>query len=312
MDCKPLIWLGACLAALPAIAQPVQTQIEQARRFDQQVAPIRATESGSSLGALEETAPSSPGDSDLGTQAILRNQFAPQRWLVFGEIAGYYTNNVALTRRSTFDDYFMVATFGASYRPKITEQLEAEITARGSQFRYREYDQLNFTSLDFGGGLSYRVPQLGGVTLFARYNFNDLISEESGDEFFQNHTITTGAQKIFPLARAHAIVLGAAAQWGFADPEEAERDEYSIYAGYHVELTRSFHADLFYRAAYYRYSAADRDDVNQNVSASVRYRLTDWASVNASASFGFNRSSEEVFDYDVINSGGGLAVDVRF
>ncbi|HEX8310651.1 MAG TPA: hypothetical protein VF614_04985 [Chthoniobacteraceae bacterium] len=314
MDCKPSLALVlALLMAAPGVAQQVDTQIEQSRRFDQQATPLRDTSAAAGTETFDEVAPSSPGDSDLGTQAILKSQYAAKRWFIFGDLAGFHTNNVALTSRNKFDDQFLVATFGFSYQQKITDQLEADFTIRGATFRYCEFDQLNFTSIDAGAGLTYRIPQLANTTAFLRYNFNDLISEESGDEFFQNHTITAGVQKVFPLARAHAVIVGASAQWGFADPKEAERDEYGVYLGYHVDFTRALQAQVFYRSAYYRYSAKpQREDFNQNVSANLRYKLTSWASLNASASLGFNRSNQDVYDYDVANTGGGLTLEVRF
>jgi hypothetical protein len=104
---------------------------------------------------------------------------------------------------------------------------------------------------------------LRNTTAFLRYNFNDLISEESGDEFFQKpHDHGRACRRSFPLARAHAVIVGASAQWGFADPKEAERDEYGVYLGYSVDFTRALQAQVFYRSAYYRYSAKPRREIS--------------------------------------------------
>jgi hypothetical protein len=171
---------------------------------------------------------------------------------------------------------------------------------------------LDFESVDAGVGLNYRLRQLWDITLFARYNFTDLIGGRTGDEFFQDHTFTLGAQKTFALSRAHSIVTGISGQWGIADPSVAERDEYSIYGGLQVQATRQIEADLFYRLGYFVYREASRRDVNQTVTLSLRYNVAEWLSVNGTTYFGVNSSNRSTFDYNVFNAGGGLGASLRF
>jgi hypothetical protein len=172
--------------------------------------------------------------------------------------------------------------------------------------------ELDFTSIDAGAGLTYRPLWLRGSDLFARYNFTDLISASSGQEFFQNHTAVFGAQRTFIFGRAHYAYAGVSAQFGFADPVENERDEYSGYAGYHLQVTRRLQADLFYRGGFFQYSGGNRQDWNQIVSLSGRYEVTTWLAVTMSAYLTTNRSNRPTFDYDAGNVGGGIGVTMRF
>jgi hypothetical protein len=93
---------------------------------------------------------------------------------------------------------------------------------------------------------------------------------------------------------------------------ENERDEYSAYAGYHVQVTRRLQADLFYRGSCFQYSVGNRHDWNQIGSVSGRYEVTAWLAITLSAYLTTNRSNRETFDYDAGNVGGGIGVMMRF
>ena len=144
---------------------------------------------------------------------------------------------------------FCIATFGFEYRRPLPHGFQIEASLRYTAFRYNEYRQLDFNSVDAGIGLSYHADKLGGIDFFARYKFNELISAETDDVFFTNHTILLGAQKSVPFSQAHYAYFGATGQLGFADPEQSERSELSAYAGYHLQATRNLEVDLLYRYA---------------------------------------------------------------
>ena len=310
----PRLALGACVLLGTAQAQSVPrvSRIEQARQFTKPGA-ANSPERGPEATTLPAGDLLLTQDDAFGTQQILKREEKIRPFSVFGEVAGFVTNNVALARRDRQDDSFLVATFGLSYRRAITSTLALEATARGAMFRYNEFSALDFQSIDAGGGLTWAPERLRGVVLYARYNFTDLIGARSGDTFFTNHTITLGAQRTWSLSRAQSLFAGASGQWAFADPEPAQRDEYSLYAGYQLQATRRLQAAVSYRYGYFIYrEEGERKDHNQAASLSLRYDVSPWAAVTASTFFGVNRSNEEVFDYDVVNAGGGLGLTVQF
>ena len=251
-------------------------------------------------------------DDAFGAQRILKNTPPPRPFQAFAEMSAFATNNVALVNRSREADSFLVATFGLSYRHALTSTVQFETTLRGAMFRYNKFDVLSFNSVDAGGGVVWNPAQLPGVDLFLRYNFTDLFSED-GDTFFKNHTVTLGGQKTLALSRAHAVFAGASAQLGIADPAISQRDEYIAYTGYHLQATRQLDVDLLYRYGYFVYrEEGDRRDHNQAISLGLRFRINDYAALSASSFVGINSSNQEVFDYDVLNGGGGVGVSLRF
>ncbi|MEA3187614.1 MAG: hypothetical protein QOD99_1444 [Chthoniobacter sp.] len=307
-------WLGPLIGLLCATSQaaePVESRIEQARQF-------RATETGSGSGSsgtvLATGAEGTAGaeNESFGSQQILRRQEKLHPFNAFAEVSAFYTNNVALSHRNGVGDAFLVPTFGLSYQRPITDALRAEFTLKGGVYRYNKFTELDFESVDAGGGLTYQLHSLGNVEVFARYNFTELISADSGDEFFQGHTLTFGVQKAIAFSRAHGIYAGVAATLNKADPAAAERNEYGIFAGYHLQATRHLSSDLLYRLNFQHYWDTSRQDLNNALSLTLRYDVADWLNVSASTYFSTNASNDSAFSYDVFNAGGGLGANIRF
>lgn len=299
--------LGAAVPARPAeISAP---QIDQARQFEQRevlVTPALATADFGATGAS-----SSDDDESFGVQQLLRDAERFRAFRAFADVSAFVTNNVALAPRAPQSDAFLTATFGFEYRRPF-RGVQVDAFARATTFRYDKFYPLDFTSLDFGVGLSYRLEKFGGLDVFARYGFNELISVATRDVFFKNHTITVGAQKTVPLSQAHYWYVGAAAQIGFADPRENQRSELSGFAGYHLAATRRLDADVLYRYSYFLYSETDRRDHNHTASLSLTYKFTEWFSAGASTYWGWNRSNYQAFEYDVANGGASLTLGLRF
>jgi hypothetical protein len=252
-------------------------------------------------------------DDAFGAQRFLKSQQNIRPFAAAAEIFGFKTNNVGLTGTDMQSDEFLVASATFSYRTTLGERAALDFTVRGSAFRYNEFRVLDFNSIDAGFGVTWVPERLGGIAILGRYNFTELFSASDGTGFFKNHTITVGAQKNFVLSRAHYFFAGLSAQAGFADPAAAQRDEYSVYGGYHVDLTQHLEADLSYHYGFFHYrEEGSRHDHNQSVTIGLKYNLTDWFSVSATTFFGWNRSNQAVFDYDVVNGGIGLGITARF
>ena len=313
---RQLLFGGCILLACPLFAQTESTsRIDQSRQFNAAgsvTAPVNRDETAV-LPASDMLV--AGADDAFGAQQLLKREEKVQPFSAFAEVAAFVTNNVALTSRAAEGDTFMVATSGVSYRRTLRRlpQLQVEAAIRVGLFRYADFGALDFQSLDVGGGIMYSPAKLPNTAFFARYSFTDLSTAHEYDSFFCNHTLTVGAQKVWPLARAHALFAGTSAQWSWSDPQLAQRDEYSLYAGYQLQATRQLQAAVSYRFGYFVYrEEGDREDRNHALSASLRYDATPWAAVSGSIFSGFNRSNQEVFDYNVVNAGGALGVAVRF
>jgi hypothetical protein len=249
-------------------------------------------------------------DDSLGQQLILQSQPRTSVFVVNGDASVFYTNNVALTRNKMADAFF-VANLDVSWTDLIASHLEAQIAAHSSIFRYDSTSALDFESLGLGAGLFWNPDHFAGVGLFAHYDFIELIDRHS-KEILRDHEFTLGAQKVFPLGPAHAFAAGATVRAGVAEPASAQRDQAGLFLAYRLQATRSLGVEFLYRLAGYYYDDTGRIDRNQVLSATVHYRLREWADINTFFSFTDNHSDDSAFNYDAVTSGGGLSATIQF
>lgn len=289
-----------------------QSQIETARQFDT----TRESPVPQSAPAVPASPPQSEGGTDLdsfGVQQML--VCGPERaryFRTFGELSGFVTNNVGLSRRDPQADSFLVGSFGLEYRRPLKRNFQVDASFQVAMFRYSEFRQLNFNSFDVGAGIGYHSNMLGGVDLSARYNYNALLADSNGDKIFENHTITAAVEKIFPFSRAHYALLGVSAKAGFANPRPNERHEIGAYAGYHIEVVPKLDVDVGYRYAYYGYTANGRRDHNHTLSLGARYRLREWCSASVNSFYVWDRSNASALSYTAGSVGGSLMLMLRF
>ncbi|MFH1067972.1 MAG: TonB-dependent receptor [bacterium] len=319
----------SCLSVSPLFSQ--EPQIETSRQFEteeslrrwrpteeDEVSEEEKKEKEKKEKEGMEYASPSPGDEDLGVQMLLKRREEYKPLTLFGDASAFYTSNATLVKDNAPGDWFWVGRVGASYQPRILPNLLGEATVQQQFFRYDEFKNLDFDSMNVGGGLTYIIQEFWDIAVFGRYNFNrltygrDTINGEEDDEFFKNHTMTFGLQKIFPLARAHYLYIGHTSQLAISEPSALQRNDYSLFAGYNVKLTRDIEAQAGYRFAYFDYNFRGREDLNQTASLGATYKPIEWVSLFTSLSVGLNNSNQPANDYKVYNAGGGFGVQVKF
>jgi hypothetical protein len=255
----------------------------------------------------------SPNDEDLGQQQILKRQEQYQPFTVSLSTPFFYTSNVALVRRGARGDLVAAPEIGINYMPRLTKTLYADFAIRQQFFLYNRFDELNFASLEIDAGLVYYLPQVHNLTLRAHYSYNRLTDTDHFDEFYSNHTVDLNVELPFRIGRAQQISLGVDATISlYARPELPRRNDYDFYVGYSVHLSRSFSLDAVARLAVRDYHETDRVDVSEILALSANYRVRDWLTVSAISTFAANQSNHSVFDYNVLNIGGGVGVSIKF
>ncbi len=254
----------------------------------------------------------SPGDDDLGQQVILKSKNEYQPLSAFAATNILYTSNVALTDGFEQEDWFWRSTLGVTYAPRFGNYLLGNISISEDIFRYDKFDVLNFESLNISAGLAYNLWFFYGINAGLEFNYTRLTSGGVNEEIFSNRSVSLALSRNFYINRAQYFYVVGGAEIGWSDPQEAERDEFTLLGGYHVRLSRSFELDLSYRVGYYHYTQIDREDVNQSIQAGARYNFTKWFSANASVSGVFNGSDRTGFDYQALNTGGGLSFNWKF
>ena len=254
----------------------------------------------------------SPNDKDLGEQQILKRQEEYKPFTFSFAVPFFYTSNVALTSSGVEDDVLVAPALAFTYQPRITGTLYGEISLVQQFFFYDRFPDLNFTSFDAVAGLTYYLPQFHNLSLRARYDFNRL-TDDDFYPFFNNNSFILNAELPFRFGRAQQLALGVTTEFSFAsDPDAPRRNNYSIYAAYSANLSRSFFVSASALLAVRDYYVGDRTDVNEILGLSANYRVRDWLTLSFLSSFAWNQSNQNVFDYSVANVGGGVGVTFRF
>ncbi len=264
-------------------------------------------------GEAQGYAVASPNEKDIGEQQILKRveEYQPFTLSVYSPF--FWTSNVALVSRGQEDDVVVAPGVTLVYQPRITKTFYAELGVVQQFFLYDRFSELNFASFDAIAGVVYYLPQFHNLSLRARYDYNRLTDTDHFDEFFVNHSIILNGELPFRLGRAQQVFVGVALNLSFyANPEPPRRNDYSFYVGYDVALSRSFSIDASARLAVRDYYAGDRTDVSEIISLSANYRIRDWLILSALSSFAWNQSNHSVFDYNVANVGGGVALNLKF
>lgn len=315
---KQLVWLGLSLA--PVLQAQVRTDAARGAAAQSGMSGALTTidEGGGTPGGTGETAPKMEGDEEYGVQKILYKRSNWDPWSFRLDFGGAYTSNVALVDKGEVNDWFLQSGFTLAYVPQLKGGLFGRAAVSDQIFRYDEADVFDFDLLRAQAGLLYAFPRagtsfdplLGNLIVSADYNFYR-ISEpwDWGDENFDNHSISVGADKTWRFSRGHSLTAGLAADWSLnASRPEPQRDEYSAYLAYKVKWTSSVESNLSYRASIYDYSEADRSDFNQIAGMGLEYKITDWLRTNTTVSATFNHSDQSSFDYKALNVGAFISL----
>ena len=190
----PLVALGVLAYASPALAQ--SSAADRARLLRGQglfPPPVGVAPDGVEQGY----AATSPNDSDLGEQAILKRVEKYEPFTLETGVPIYYTSNVALVDRGQMSDVIISPAIGITYAPKLGRTLYGEFTLRQQFFYYQDFTSFNFASFDAIAGVLYAMPELHNLTLRANLDGGSMCG---------------GSRHRFPLGRpTRAIHIGAGA-----------------------------------------------------------------------------------------------------
>lgn len=270
--------------------------------------------SANQQGIVDGHVAASPNDADIGEQEILKREAEYKAFSAFLACPFFYTSNVALTSSGEMSDFVTAPMVGAFYDPQITKTLYGHLGAREQVFYYADNSAFDFGSLDAEAGLTYLIPQWHNLILRGLYDFNRLTFDDRlGDEFFSNHSLIFNVELPFRISRAQQLSVGVDANISVAaDHQAPRRNDYDAYLAYSASLTRAFSVAAIGRVVVRDYHQNGRTDVSEILSLSGSYHITNWCSLSAISSFAHSDSNQDVFDYDVANVGGAVALTIRF
>jgi hypothetical protein len=310
---------AAGLLAAVAVLAPLsllnaqQVSVQDRAQLLRSSAPTPTDPYSEENGVVNERAVESPNDADIGEQEILKRIERYEPFTASVAVPFYYTSNVALVRNGEQSDVLIAPAAGVTYAPRFTQTLFGSFTVQRQEFYYDKFTALNFGSFDFRAGLSYILPKAHNLMLHVEYDYNRLTFSNSFNDFFSNHSIFFSAELPFRIGRAQQISLGVDTNVSLgASPSAPQRDEFDVYVGYAVSLTRSLSVGAVGRIFVRDYRSFSRTDVSEVLALTANYRISKYFSAGVASTLAWSQSSNRVFDYDVANIGGAVSLTFKF
>ena len=229
-----------------------------------------------------------------------------------------YTDNATLAPDHEINDVYFREALTLSSTPQIKGRFFGDLSVRQATHVYDEVGELDFDSLDvYAGGiyiLPREMPLIGDASTFVRYRYNELYERAFSNGFYENQSVILGIQKTWRPRRGHSFYFGYTSAFSVdTDPEQFQRHEHSWFSGYQIKWTDQISTSLNYRGSYYDYTNfGGRSDVNNIVTLDAEYQFNEWASLRAFASYTWNESDMDQFDYESGSIGAGVTLQVRF
>jgi hypothetical protein len=118
------------------------------------------------------TGEESAADADLGEQWLLKPNLPVNPFTARASLSLFYTDNVALARRGRLEDGFAVAEIGLGYSRPLATDWTLAIDLQQALFRYYEFREFDFESLNASAAISYQARQLGNTIFSLVYGLN--------------------------------------------------------------------------------------------------------------------------------------------
>jgi len=258
----------------------------------------------------------------LGLQQVLIAPEVFHPFRVWANAGVDFTDNVALVPRGLLDDAYFFSTLGLDYTLPLSNFLFGRAGIYQSNYRYDEFDILDFDYVNMHAGLIFGYPVRDTYffdPIFANsaftldYAYYNILESGYGDTIFDNHSIIVRWDKSVPINRTQRLLLGLSADLSIAaDRDDTRRHEFAALLGYEIVWSPKLRTSIVYRPGYYDYFEFGRGDWNHVASMTAAAQLTDWMVLVASVGFTGNQSNLDVFDYDRWDVGGQIGLQIQF
>jgi hypothetical protein len=288
--------------------------------------------------------------ADVGPQYVVVYQPRKTWFEAIGDVQYFYTDNVFLADGSGRESAdVMVGTIQLAFAPTPYKLADGDFAPRVG-YRHQWYlfglmsdkrsDVFNFETLTTELDAKLDVFNFNTQTAFAdarwsRGNWTAgvgidltrMMDSASYDEFYQESVPRWGLLWSRPVCESASIALGYEGDYRFTDTEIVvgtadegfnDRTDHSLVLGLTQNLCRHALLQPYYRFQYTYFTeeaqAGDRrSDYLNSFGLALYCFFTDYASVRAFVSYDIMESSDSVVaDYEKIDVGGGLTLNVRF
>ena len=310
------LWIGLLTFA------PAAARAQSAQQNTNATRPPDITAAAALFGGLEAeqnedgttSAPTSPGDADLGDQVIFQppDQYTPLRISV--QTQGNFTSNAGLTDSVELEDFYIYSELGVRYIPRITDSVFGNFSANYGIYRYNDHSSLDFDSLETTGGLMKVFSELNHLVVWANYGYTRLTEGHDGRaELLADHSIELGLYYPVPIREKHFAFASYLSAFSVAgDPDFARRNEHGLTLGYAFLPTKDVEISAYYQVFYYDYLRNGRRDFLHDIGLILERNLARGVSVGLQASYSFNESNIRDGDYAVGEIGASLVASIQF
>ena len=314
-----LFWCSLLFAASMARAQEPQLFLIDQRGFGQ-MGPAPSTQSQpDEADYRDELGPLHP---------LIKLAYTPLQ--VYSDTSYLYDSNILLMFHKPVSDMVLDQVFGASYSPRIFDDLKTTLYAQHYIDRYDSHSAFDFDGDKAGVDLAYTL-----VKPPIPYHEEQTSSAWTlyGDGSYERLTLTTDDVLIFGMADAKiglrcdynsrlpawtgivkpiASFYGYQLDWRVSYPSVLTRADNTGFLGASIDVMRNVYLQVLAQAQWQDYLNVNRSDLTETVSASLIWRINKYASLNASALFANNNSSLNTFSYKVLSAGPNLTLQIRF
>ena len=109
-----------------------------------------------------------------------------------------------------------------------------------------------------------------------------------------------------------APFYGYQIDWRVVYPSVLTRADNTFFLGANLDVVRNVYLQVLAQGQWQDYLNVNRSDLTETISGSLIWRISKYASVNASALFANNNSSLNTFSYKVLSAGPNLTLQIRF
>lgn len=250
------------------------------------------------------------GSEELGVQRILRRVPRPPWLHLTAESQMGYTSNVFLTEDNPRGDWIFTQTLGMTITPRKPKKPTLSLFYRHQWLRYMHNDELDFDVDNAGFTLTY--PMGKQHALYGGYSGLRLVSQFSDEEFFREGDAMIGFRTVQTVGKRWVFFGGLQLDYRHASPSLYDRLTHMLYIGGRVGFGRNFAAEITYRLQYEDFLHEPREDIRNNLSASLIYLINQHISLRATVSETWNDSSMDGRTYDMFNGGLSLILTGRF
>lgn len=314
-----LFWCSLFLAASMARAQEPQLFLIDQRQFGQ-LGPGPAPQSQAAEAEYrDELGPLHP---------LMRLRYTP--FQVYSDTSYLYDDNILLTFHKPVTDMVLDQVFGATYSPRIFDNIKTVLYGQHYIDRYDSNSAFDFDGDQAGVDLAYTLVKptipyheeqtVSVWTLYGDGSYERLTSTPDDSQIFEMLDARIGLRcdynALLPrwtgIVKPIAPFYGYQCDWRVSDPNILTRVDNTFFLGASVDVVRNVYLQVLAQAQWQDYLNVNRSDITETVSASLIWRINQYASVSGNAVFANNNSSLNTFSYKVLSAGPNLTLQIRF